>query len=384
MSAFKEDIEEFAKISRAYPSEVLRQKRGGRKAVCYYGSRVPVEIVHASGAVPYPLFDGGDATAVEAALPYLLRFANAQALYQVGQHALGLNPIIPVADCIIIDCKEADSVRVGNVFEFLDLPVWNLAVPQDWESEIAFNFYQRQLTKLKEKLEQLTGERITNDKLVQSIEKYNLIRESLSQISELRKEQPAVTGGEEFIKLNHYALRSDLDVAIRSLGKICGHLKLEKGRFPERAARIMVAGRGFALGDYTLLKMIEESGGVVVTEFLDEGILHAGKVKVDGDPMVNIAQMYYRDMVPSCLFTPSWAVRWKQVDRLLDEYRAKGILYYMLSFDTIYDLEYTLFSKRADEKRIPFEMIESSYDFSREATESLRTRVESFIKICRR
>ena len=64
MSAFKEDIEEFAKISRAYPSEVLRQKRGGIKAVCYYGSRVPVEIVH---------------------------------------------------------------VRVGNVFEFLDLLVWNLA-----------------------------------------------------------------------------------------------------------------------------------------------------------------------------------------------------------------------------------------------------------------
>jgi benzoyl-CoA reductase/2-hydroxyglutaryl-CoA dehydratase subunit BcrC/BadD/HgdB len=384
MSTFKEDIEEFAKISRAYPSEVLRRKREGKKAVCYYGSRVPVEIVHASGAVPYPLFDGGDATAVEAALPYLLRFANAQALYQVGQHAMGLNPIIPLADCIIIDCKEADSVRVGNVFEFLDLPVWNLAVPQDWESEIAFNYYQRQLTKLKEQLEQLTGERITNDKLVQSIEKYNLIRESLSQISELRKEHPPVTGGEEFIKLNHYVLRSDLDVAIRSLRKICGHLKLEKGRFPERAARIMVAGRGFALGDYTLLRMIEESGGVVVTEFLDEGIVHAGKVKVDGDPMVNIAQMYYRDMVPSCLFTPSWAVRWKQVDRILDEYRAKGILYYMLSFDVIYDLEYTLFSKRANEKGIPFEMIESSYDFSREATESLRTRVESFIKICRR
>jgi benzoyl-CoA reductase/2-hydroxyglutaryl-CoA dehydratase subunit BcrC/BadD/HgdB len=100
--------------------------------------------------------------------------------------------------------------------------------------------------------------------------------------------------------------------------------------------------------------------------------------------MENIAQRYYRDMVPSCLFTPSWAVRWERVERLLEEYHVSGLLYYMLSFDVIYDYEYPLFSKRADEKGVPFEMIESSYDFSREATETLRTRIESFVKICRR
>ena len=41
-------------------------------------------------------------------------------------------------------------------------------------------------------------------------------------------------------------------------------------------------------------------------------------------------------------------------------------------------------SEWADENGVPFEMIESSYDFSREATETLKTRIESFIKICAR
>lgn len=384
MPTFMESLEEFAKLSRAFPSKVRRWKGEGKKVVCYYGSRVPVEIIHASGAVPYPLFDGGDTGPPEAALPYLLPFINVQARYQVGQHVSGLNPITPIADSIIIDCKETDLVRVGDAFEFLELPVWKLGVPQDWEKEIAFNYYQRQLSKLKEQLEKLTGELITNDKLVQSIKKYNRIRELLSQIGALKKEHPPVIGGEEFIKLNHYALRSEPDTAIKSLEKIYEDLKRGKGRFREGARRIMVAGRGFAFGDYTPLRIIEESGGVVVTELLDEGIVQTGEVKVDGDPMVNIAQLYYRDMVPSCLFTPSWAKRWEQVDRLLNEYHVSGLLYYLLSFDVIYDYEYPIFSKRADEKGIPFEMIESAYDFSREATETLRTRVESFIKICGR
>ena len=384
MSIFRDDLDEFARLSRAYSSEVRKRKGEGKKVVCYYGSRVPVEIIHASGAVQYPLFDGGDTGPTEAALPYLLPFINVQARYQVGQHVLGLNPITPIADLIIIDCKEADGVRVGDAFEFLELPVWKLGVPQDWEKEIAFNYYKRQLSKLKEELEKLTGEVVANDKLAQSINKYNRIRQLLSRIGALRKKHPPVIGGEEFIKLNHYALRNNPDTAIKSLDKIYEALNQEKGRFPEEAPRIMVAGRGFAFGDYTPLRIIEESEGVVVTELLDDAVVQPGEAKVDGDPIENIAQLYYRDMVPSCLFTPSWGKRWQQVERLIDEYQVSGLLYYMLSFDVIYDYEYPIFSKRADEKGIPFEMIESSYDFSREATETLRTRVESFIRICGR
>jgi len=384
MLTFRDDLEEFARISREYPGGIRRRKSEGKKVFCYYGNRVPVEIIHASGAMPYPLFDGGDAGPSEAALPYLLPFINVQALYQVGQHASGLNPIIPIADLIIIDCKESDSERVGSAFEFLELPVWKLGVPQDWEKEIAFHYYKRQLDKLKEELEGITGERLTQDKLVQSTKQYNRIGELLCKIGELRKEHPPVISGEEFIKLNHYALRSDPDAAIKYLEKIYKDLQREKSRFTEGAQRIMVAGRGFTFGDYTPLRIIEESGGVMVTELLDEGIVHPEAVKVDGDQMENIAQTYYRDMVPSCLFTPSWKERWQRVDRLIDEYHVSGLLYYMLSFDVIYDYEYPLFSKRADEKGVPFEMIESSYNFSREATETLRTRIESFIKICRR
>jgi len=383
MSTFREDMKRFAEASRRYPSEVRKLKSEGKKVVCWYGSYVPEEIIYASGAVPYPLFDGGDPEPTDAALPYLLFCINTQARYQVGQHEMGLNPITSIADQIIIDTKEADSVRIGSAFEYLGLPVTYLGVPQDWEKEIAFNYYKRQLGKLKEELEKLTGEEITNEKLAGSIKKYNRVRELLTDIGSLREEHPPVIGGEEFIKLNHYTLRCDPDTAISSLEKIFEGLKGEESMFPEDAPRIMVTGRGFAFGDYALLRIVEESGGVVVTEFLDEGIVHPEKVKADRSPMENIAERYYRTRIPSCLFNPSWSKRWKHVSGLIDNYRVGGLLYYLLAFDVIYDYEYPIFSKRADEKGIPFAMIESAYDFSREATATLRTRVESFVKTCK-
>ncbi|MGB9498810.1 MAG: 2-hydroxyacyl-CoA dehydratase subunit D [Dissulfuribacterales bacterium] len=382
MSTFREELEEFGKFSRSYSGEVWKEKKEGKKIVCYYGSKVPVEIIHASGALQYPLFDGGDSEPAEAALPFLLPVANIQSLYQVGQHELGLNPVTPIADLIIIDCKETDSVRVGDIFEFKGLPVMKLGVPQDWGNEIAFNYYKLQLSHLKEKLEKLTGKEITNESLINSIKKYNRIRQLLNEIGSLRKKNPPVIGGADFIKLNHYALKNDPDVAVSSLEKLYDRLTGEKSRFSEKVVRLMVAGRGFAFGDYTLLQMIEKAGGVVVTELLDEGMVHPGEVKLDEAPIEKIAEFYYRGMVPSCFFTPSFAKRWEEVERLKNEYQASGLLYYMLRFDVIYDHETPIFSKRADEKNVPFTIIESSYDFSRESTETLQTRVESFVKIC--
>ncbi len=384
MPTFRQELGEFAKLSRKYSSKVPGMKAEGKKVVCYYGSKVPVEIIHASGAAPYPLFDGGDSGPTEVALSYLLSFANVQSLYQIGQHEMGLNPVTPIADLIVIDCKESDSVRVGDVFEFKGLPVWKLGVPQDWEKKISFTYYIQQLGHLKEALEKLTGHEITDEKLLASIEKYNRIRGLLDEIRLLRKKHPPLIGGLDFIRLNHYAVKCDPEVAIKCLEKIRDSLRKDEGGDTPEALRLMIAGRGFAFGDYILLKTIEESGGVVVTELLDEGMVYPGEAKIKGEPLQNLAEFYYRAMVPCCLFNPSWGKRSEQLDVLSEEYGVQGLLYYLLRFDVIYDYEYPIFSQWADKRGLPFGMIESSYDFSREATETLKTRIESFIKICAR
>lgn len=383
MLNFDQKLKDFARISREYSSQVLESKKQGKKVVCWYGSYVPPEIIHAAGVTQYPLFDGGDAGPAETALQYMLYTTNVQARYQVGQHILGLNPITRVADLIVVDSKEADSVRVGSVFEYLGLPVKYLGVPQDWEKEIAFEYYKRSLQKLKSHLEKLSGENITDEKLIDSIKKYNQLRDLLSQIGSLRKKHPPPIGG-DFIKLNHYALRCKVDDAIKNLRDVLGMLNSGETRiFQKDVVRIMVVGRGFAFGDYLLLDVIEESGGVVVSELLDEGIMHPIKVRVDGDPIENIAKSYYRDKVPSVFFSPSFRKRWEYTSEKINEFHVDGLIYYNLAFDCIYDHEMPIFAKWAGESNISFLMIESAYSFSREAMATLRSRVEAFIEMCR-
>jgi benzoyl-CoA reductase/2-hydroxyglutaryl-CoA dehydratase subunit BcrC/BadD/HgdB len=344
---------------------------------------VPVEIIHASGGFPYALYDGGDAGPPEVGIKYLLSFINVQSRYQVGQHDLGLNPVTPITDLIIVDCKEADSERVASAFEFMGLPVWKLGVPQDWQKDYAFDYYVSQLEHLKAKLEELTGITIIEEKLRQSTLQYNRIRELLGLIKQKRKQDSFPLSGEDYIKLNHNVLRSKPDSAISYLDKINSALSQENSDTFRNKTRVMITGRALAFGDYALVQMLDELGAAYVTEHFDEAILHTGKIVTEGDQISNIARFYYRDIVPTCFFTPSWKVRWSNIKNLAAEYRVDGLVYYLLSFDVIYDLENSVFSKKAAEMGIPYLTLESSYNFSREATESLKSRIESFVQICR-
>jgi benzoyl-CoA reductase/2-hydroxyglutaryl-CoA dehydratase subunit BcrC/BadD/HgdB len=385
MASFEVLMKNFSESSKRYARDLKSLKAEGKRIVAWYGSYVPIELIHASGASQYPLFDGGTPEPVEMALQYLQFTTNAQTRYQVGSFLMGLDPISPICDLIVVDTKESDPVRFGNILEFHGLPVMYLGVPQDSEQDIAFDYYKKKLLKFKEKLESITGSKIDDAKLKESIEKYNRIRELIGEIDSLRKRHPPPISGDEFIKVNHYALRNDPDTAIKFLEEIMDCLKSgSREAVPKDNIRILMVGRGVAFGDYIVTKMIEDSGGVIVKELFDEGIVHLEKVASDGEPLSKLAERYYRGRLPACPLTPSFRQRWGKFLEFLKDYDARGILYYQLSFDVIYDHEWPIFAKLAGDKNIPFAIIETAYNVSREATESIRTRIESFIKMCRR
>lgn len=273
MSNLENDIKEFGEMARRYPAELAKAKEKGTKIICWYGSYIPEELILASGAKPYILGDGGgDPVPAEAALPYVLFCINVQARHQIGIYELGMNPVMDLADRIYADTKECDGVRVADYFEFKGLPVTKLGTPQSWQSDISYNYYKRQLAMMKDELEGITGQEITEDKLKNAIVKVNKIRGLLEDINSTRKEQPPAISGEDFIKINHYAFKTDPEVAIEQLEKILADIREAEPKFSDDAQRIVMAGRGCMVGDYTVLKLLEESGAVVVNQLFDEGI----------------------------------------------------------------------------------------------------------------
>jgi benzoyl-CoA reductase/2-hydroxyglutaryl-CoA dehydratase subunit BcrC/BadD/HgdB len=167
---------------------------------------------------------------------------------------------------------------------------------------------------------------------------------------------------------------------IAALDRLHSEWDAANSPFPEEAPRILLAGHVVADGDYFVPSLIEELGGVVVAEMLDEGHRHhRWDVPVEGDPLGNIAHTYYQDRTPPSVFQPAWEVRLEHLLALVAERRIDGVAWYQLSFEEIYNMEYSYVAKELGARGVPIVKLESAYESSREATGALATRIESFL-----
>ena len=374
-------LEELAQIARTRPERLKEQKGKGVKIVGYVGRFVPEELIHASGAVPYLMCRGGEPEPPDAVIPYMLRFMSPYARSQIGYHLLGIDPVVPMLDLIVAQCSDCHESRLADLLEYFKLPTVRLGVPPDWKKSLSREYYQKRLTWLREKLEVLTGNKISGEKLKKSIEFFNQTRDFLSRINLLRKKQPPPIGSYDFIRLNHYSFYCDLEKLLPKLNELYKQLQKGKSPFSREAPRILLAGHVVGIGDYVVPKLIEDSGGVVVAEFMDEGMRQfAWNVKTDGDLMNNLGETYYLLRAPPSIFQPAWEERVEIIKKLIRDFNINGVIWYELSFEEIYDLECSILSKAMDEVNMPFLKLESSYEYSREAVGPLTTRVESFIE----
>jgi benzoyl-CoA reductase/2-hydroxyglutaryl-CoA dehydratase subunit BcrC/BadD/HgdB len=373
---------ELMKAATERPSVLRKAKQDGSKIVEYIGNFVPEEMIYAAGAKPYLMCRGGEPEPPDAVLGDLLRFMNPLARSIAGFHKLGLDPVTPFADLIAINQHESHIERMAEYLELQGLPVHKVGVPADWDRDFAAEYYYNQLVDFKQTLEELTGNAVTDDKLLKYIRYFNEMNRVLRDIAALRKKDAPPLGGEDFIRLNHAGFFNEPEFAVEALKKIYSELLTAPGRFEKKAPRILLAGHCVAVGDYIVVNKIEQTGALIATEMLEEGIRwYQWDIATSGDPLRNIWRQRYLDKVPVNIFQPAWRDRFAHMKQLIEEYRIDGVVWYQLLYDEIFDLEYTCVSKWLEEIKIPLLRIETSYEYTREAMLPLNTRVESFTEV---
>ena len=374
-------MNEFAELARKRPVLLKEAKANGKKVVEYIGNFVPDELIYAAGAEPYLMCRGGEPEPPDTVLEYMLRFMNPLARSMAGYHFMNLDPVTPITDVIVASQAECHIGRISELMEFKGLPMYKVGVPADWKKDISAEYYYQALEKLKAKLEEMTGNTITDDKLKEYIGYTNRINENLRKLDALRKQDNPPIGGYDFIHLNHYSFFTDPKIAAEMLGKIYEKAKGQQGAFAADAPRILLAGHAVAVGDYVVPRMLEQNGAVIATEMLDDGIRwYKWDADTSGDPLRSIWKSKYTDKPPINIFQPSWKERFAYMKELIEEYKIDAVVWYQLSFDEIYDMEYTCVAKWLDEMKVPLLKLESSYEYSREAMGPLGTRIESFIE----
>ncbi len=320
--------------------------------------------------------------------------------------------IIPANTCPLI--KSAVGFALGNIcpyFASLDLLVgettcdgkkkaWEVLeknypvkmhvveTPQCKDRPQAREHFIAELKALAKKLEEITGNKLTEKNLKSTMERIENRRNQIRRLYETRKTDPPPISGKDALLVSQVAFYDDPDREIQMIGKLAVELEQRVkdgvGVFEKGTKRILISGTPMAVPNWKLHHLIETSGAVVVceetctgTRYFDAKLEITGK---DVDGLIrNLADRYLN--INCACFTPN-AARTEDIKRLVTEYNADGVVLYSLSFCQPYIMESLMIVKELKEMGIPTISIET--DYSSEDVGQLQTRIQAFLEMIKK
>lgn len=356
---------------------VQEWKQKGGRVVGFACGYVPEEIIHATGLLPYRV-EAREVSDTGLADVYMHRFncTFARCILQAG-----LSDEYKFLDgfALLNGCEQ-----IRRIYEIWEKHVqtgyqYMITIPHTI-TEAGLEWYQEEITNFKEALSHNFGQRCNNDDLAKSIEVYNTSRRLISELYELRKDDaPSINGAESLgILLAAGAMPRELFNEL--LGQALDEIK-ERPGISDYSARLMLGGS--ALDDPMLIKVIEEMGGLVVTDSLCFGAKHfMHEVEEDGDPLSAIAKRYYtHDPCPRML--NEFDNRSAATMELAKGAGVDGVILQKIVFCDNHAVDATMLANELEEQDMPTLILEREHMLS--DLGRLKTRVEAFIeRIARR
>ncbi len=365
------------------PAQLIKAKEAGTKIVGFFpGEYVPEELIYASGAIPLGLIHGGDPTAVNAAHSVTTRYFCPFARAQYGERILNEQPYYNLVDILVTPIACQHLKRAADLWEYYtEADIFRLGIPHEYHTSNGLKYYSDRLWSLKERLEQLTGTEITEEKLQEAIALYNRMRELLKEISLMRRAATPPLTSMDFLRLNHASFFLDPEVMVQFLASLRDRLKGQTTEAPsETMPRLILTGPNLAYGDYKVPELVEEAGGIVVAEEFCEGLRYYWQnVEADGDPMQSLAVRYLDKRLPCAFIRPSSALRADFLIKLARDFNAAGFIWYQLKYCETYDMEAYFFAQKLKEIDMPLLKLESEYDVADRGP--LKIRLETFIHV---
>ena len=349
----------------------------GKKALGLICCHVPVEILHALDIMPVRLratncaeSPDGDAWMSTFSCSY------ARGMLQhwlSGRYAL--DGIITSDGCMMSarcfdNAKHVDEINKTGKFFF------QLGAPRK-SGELELQYYVNEMKDLIAKLEEFSGNTLTDEKLRASIATYNEARRLMQQVFALRKEKNPVISGEDMLKLT----LSYCDLPVEEYIELVKALLADaKNRAPiaDKRARLMIIGS--ALDDPGYLKVIEDKGGLFVADALCYGSRSFNDLMdvEGGDVLGSIAKYYLTRIVcPRMMDNRVKLQQW--VIDTAREYNVDGVVYEKMQYCECWGGESMFLQPKLEEAGIPMLILEREEHLSNAG--QLAIRAEAFIEM---
>ena len=369
-------LDELTKLAGDITNPAVEEwKAAGKRAVGFFCSYVPEEILYAGGILPTGVRAPGCAVTTEADV--YLSHLNCTYMRACLQFALDgryrhLDGLVFTNSC--------DHVR--RIYDILreirpdDYPLLHMiSVPHKSDEDLVA-WFAEELAAFRDVIEDTFGVEITEGGLRDAIVVYNQSRELLKRLYDLRKgERPPISGAEALnVILAGYFLPRERYNEL--LYQLLQELKSREGIAGYRA-RLMIAGSG-GFDDPKYIGVMEELGGLVVTDSLCFGSRGFWEpVQEDGDSLLAIARAYLRR--PSCpRMVDEVAQRCDFVKRMVADFNVDGVVFQRMRYCDLWGGQLLYLGKELSEAGIPMLSLEREYAMG--GAEQLRTRVQAFLE----
>lgn len=371
-----------ADIHGIRPAELIEHQKKGGKVFGTFCVYVPDEIVFAADEIATGLCGGSQfwVPGGEKVLP-----TNTCPLIKasVGARIDRTCPFFRIADMYV---GETTCDGKKKAWEILaeDVPVHVMNLPQMKRAKDV-QAWAEEIETFKNIVEEFTGNKVTADKLAESIKLINNKRKALERLYDLRKNETLPISGCDALLISQIAFYDDPARFTQMTNKLCDELEKRVADgvsvVPAGTKRIMLTGTPLAIPNWKLHNIVETSGAAVVCEEMCTGTRYFEKL-VD-ESGTTLEEQYqalanrYMNINCAC-FTPN-SGRIDDILRLAKEYKVDGIIDVNLKFCNLYDTEGYFVERAMKEAGIPVLGIETDYTDS--DAQQLRTRVSAFIEM---
>ena len=364
--------------------ELQDAKAQGRKIVGTFCVFVPEEIVLAADAVQVGLCAGAEA-GQEAAEKVLPRNTCALIKSFVGFKLSKLCPYLESCDLVVGETTCDGKKKAYEIFADY-APVYVMEIPQ-MKNACDRDLWKTEVLRFKDKIEAITGNTITADKLKAAVKLVNDRRRVLQRLNRLRAAVPTPISGRDVILVNQISFYDDPVRFTAKINELCDELekrvKAGEGIVPKETPRLLLSGCPMAVPNWKLPFVVESSGAVIVGEESCIGTRNTRDLVDESgqtlEEMLEALVDRYLKIDCAC-FTPNN----ERLDHIVDmakDLKVNGVIHYALSFCQPYTMEAYKVDKALQKAQIPMLPIET--DYSMEDVEQLKTRVEAFVEMTR-
>ncbi|HMK55556.1 MAG TPA: double-cubane-cluster-containing anaerobic reductase [Dissulfurispiraceae bacterium] len=363
--------------------EIVGAKESGKKVIGTFCVYVPEELVLAVDGVCIGLCAGAEVGSDEAE-KYVPRNTCALIKAFLGFKLAGLCPYVELTDLIVGETTCDGKKKAYEIFDDITGKVYVMELP-NMKGENGRKMWRSEIKRFADRLEALTGNEITLEKLRESSKLVNAKRKALQRLSALRAADPAPISGLDALLVNQVSFYDDPVRFTAKTNELCDELeeriKSGAGVAERGSPRVLISGSPMAIPNWKLHAIVEGSGATVVGEESCVGERNFRTLLDDGFLSVEqaIDNLSERTLTVDCAcFTPN-TERLDNIKEMVTRLNAGGVIHYALQFCTPYMMEAYKAKKVSDTIGVPFLRIET--DYSMEDMGQLKTRVGAFLEM---